>query len=118
MSDNHTPLPWGLRTKMAEHLSPPAFVAYIEEQSFLDGNGYRGGIASLQGYPSGGSATQSNDECKANAAFIVKACNSYYEREALIADLKEYAQTIRVFGKTDFNEKTWADLQERMEAIL
>lgn len=110
MSDTkHTPLPWSVNNRAA---------SVIE-----DTKGRNVCVAST--YGSNLNWEEDYAENEANRDFIIQACNTYYEREAklseaiaLIGELREYAQTLRAFGKTSFNEKTWADLNERSEAIL
>lgn len=94
----HTPTPW----------------KYDKESNRIYAKGGADWIYTLDE----GVALESDEQHEANAAFIVKACNSH---GALVAALRSCRMQLRVFGKERMSEVLWnghtASIQEADAAL-
>lgn len=85
----HTPLPWEVET--------PSHNDYPYALKAINGDNHKKGAVGTRILRWGAFMLPSSDEAKANAAFIVRACNSHYDLvealEALFNSYKELADS-------------------------
>jgi len=86
MNDKHTSTPWEYKERK------PWGGPYSQTEAYIEG----GGLVIVNGCAPGGT-----EEAKANAAFIVKACNNYEKLLAAAKDALEFMESVEA---SDFND--------------